>query len=116
MVEADGHFEETSSYKGKQSGWYAQAVYQFRPQWRVGVRHDHLNVSNSGSDEEILEEAELLSSGDTPQRNSIMLDYSPREYSRLRLQFNKDERSEEADEQVILQYIHSFGSHGAHAF
>lgn len=116
MVEADGTFEESSSYKGKQSGWYAQAIYQFRPQWRVGLRHDRLNISNTGSDSEVLEEAELLSSKHTPQRNSIMLDYSPREYSRLRLQFNRDERSENEDDQIILQYIHSFGSHGAHAF
>ncbi|MGK0272704.1 MAG: hypothetical protein ACI88H_003377 [Cocleimonas sp.] len=116
MVEADGSFEETTSYDGTQSGWYAQAIYQFRPQWRVGIRHDHLNIRNTGSDEEILEEAELLSSGHTPKRNSIMLDYSPREYSRLRLQFNRDERSENKDDQIILQYIHSFGAHGAHSF
>lgn len=116
MVEEDGSFTETSSYDGDQSGWYLQSVYQFRPQWRVGVRHDRLKIDNTGSDLDVLEEAELLSEGHTPQRNSIMVDYSPREYSRLRLQFNRDERSTIKDDQVILQYVHSFGSHGAHAF
>lgn len=116
MVKTDGTFEESSSYNGKQSGWYTQAVYQFRPRWRVGIRHDRLNINNKGSDQNVLEEAELIASSHTPQRNSIMLDYSPREYSRLRLQFNRDERTQEADDQIILQYSHSFGSHGAHAF
>ncbi|CAA6826421.1 MAG: Zinc-regulated TonB-dependent outer membrane receptor [uncultured Thiotrichaceae bacterium] len=116
MVEEDGNFDESSTYDGDQSGWYLQSVYQFRPQWRVGVRHDRLKIDNTGSDTDVLEEAELLSEGHTPQRNSIMVDYSPREYSRLRLQFNRDERSPVEDDQVVLQYIHSFGSHGAHAF
>lgn len=116
MVEEDGNIAETSSYDGDQSGWYAQAVYQFMPHWRLGLRHDRLSIDNTGSDEDVLEEAELLSEGHTPKRNSLMLDYSPYEYSRLRLQFNRDERSEVDDNQVILQYTHSFGSHGAHAF
>lgn len=116
MLEPDGAIAETSSYNGDQSGWYAQAVYQFHPHWRVGVRHDRLKINNTGSDEEVLEEAGLHSEGHTPKRDSLMLDYSPREYSRLRLQYNRDERTETPDDQVILQYVHSFGSHGAHAF
>lgn len=116
MVKEGGDFDESSTYKGDQRGWYLQGVYQFRPQWRVGLRHDRLDINNTGSDTGVLEEAELLSEGHTPQRSSIMVDYSPREYSRLRLQFNRDERSPIEDDQVILQYTHSFGSHGAHAF
>ncbi|EIJ33594.1 porin [Thiothrix nivea] len=116
MVEADGTVAETTGYDGKQSGWYTQAVYQFRPHWRVGVRHDRLNIDNSGDDDDVLEEAGLHSEGHTPKRNSLMLDYTPREYSRLRLQFNEDKSTPETDRQVILQYTHSFGSHGAHGF
>ncbi|MEZ5453101.1 MAG: porin [Thiothrix sp.] len=116
MVEADGTVAETTGYNGKQSGWYTQAVYQFRPHWRVGVRHDRLKIDNSGDDGDVLEEAGLHSEGHTPKRNSLMVDYTPREYSRLRLQFNEDKSTPETDKQVMLQYIHSFGSHGAHGF
>ncbi|MBU1724430.1 MAG: OprO/OprP family phosphate-selective porin [Gammaproteobacteria bacterium] len=116
MVEADGTIAETTAYNGKQDGWYAQAVYQFKPHWRVGVRHGHLKINNSGADEGVLEEAGLHSEGHTPKRNSLMLDYSPREYSRWRLQLNEDKSTPETDQQVILQYTHSFGSHGAHGF
>ncbi|HHC74738.1 MAG TPA: hypothetical protein ENK78_06660, partial [Thiothrix sp.] len=57
-----------------------------------------------------------LSTDHSPKRNSLMLDYSPQEYSRWRLQFNDDQTTDETDRQMILQYTHSFGSHGAHAF
>jgi hypothetical protein len=45
-----------------------------------------------------------------------MVDYTPREYSRWRLQLNEDDSTPTTDKQVILQYTHSFGSHGAHSF
>ena len=105
---------ETSRYKGDQSGWFIQGTYRFLPHWRIGLRHEQLSINNSGSDEQVLEEAELIPEGHTPQRYSIMLDYSPREVMRFRLQFNRDERSAKADNQIFLQYTHSFGAHDAH--
>ena len=33
----------SGSYASTQSGWYLQAVYQFVPRWRVGVRYDRLD-------------------------------------------------------------------------
>ncbi len=37
----------TSGYSSRQSGWYLQGVYQFMPQWRVGVRYDRLDPAAS---------------------------------------------------------------------
>ena len=46
-----------------------------------------------------------------------MIDFSPSEFSRFRLQFARDEaRFNETDNQVLLQYIMSLGAHGAHKF
>jgi hypothetical protein len=46
-----------------------------------------------------------------------MLDWSPSEFSRLRLQFASDNsRIGATDRQVILQYIYSLGAHAAHKF
>jgi hypothetical protein len=46
-----------------------------------------------------------------------MLDYSPSEFSRLRLQYAKDESIESVSEnQWVVQYVHSLGAHGAHRF
>ncbi len=107
---------ETSYYDGHQKGWYAQTVYQFMPQWRVGLRYDRLDSNNTTSNAEVLEEAGLHNEGITPERYSLMIDWSNSEFSRFRLQFNRDESSNEPDDQLFLQYTHSLGSHGAHQF
>lgn len=107
---------ELTSYDGHQKGLYAQAVYQFMPQWRAGVRYDWLDANNSGSDPEILAEAGLDDEGHTPERYSAMLEWLPSEFSRLRLQFNQDKSYGKTDDQMFLQYTHSLGSHGGHQF
>ena len=106
----------TSASRFRQSGSYLQAVYQFMPRWRVGVRGDWLNAGtvDLGS----LSSAELPILGAySPRRQSAMLDWSPSEFSRVRLQLSRDKsRADEADNQVWLQYIMSLGAHGAHKF
>ena len=50
-------------------------------------------------------------------KHSLMVDWSPSEFSRLRLQFARDySRMNEPDNQIFLQYIMSLGAHGAHTF
>ncbi|MCW8886248.1 MAG: hypothetical protein OQK12_13505 [Motiliproteus sp.] len=107
---------ETTSYDGDQSGWYAQAVYQFKPQWKLGLRYDRLDADNSGSDEDVLEEAGLTDEGHTPERYSAMVEWNASEFSRIRFQYNRDRSYEDSDDQWFLQYTHSLGSHGAHQF
>jgi len=107
---------ETTTYRGKQKGLYVQGVYQFKPQWRAGLRYDFLTSDNKGSDTDVLEEASLDDEGINPKRWSAMLDYAPDEMSRWRLQFNRDESYKREDNQILLQYVVSFGAHGAHTF
>ena len=113
-------------YDGNQKGWYAQTVYQFMPRWRVGVRYDwldadnHLSVLNPGGftdSDEVIEESGFDSEGHDPERWSIMADWSPSEFSRIRAQYNRDDsRPDKTDNQWSLQYIMSLGAHGAHEF
>ncbi len=107
---------ESSTYQGKQSGWYVQTIYQFMPRWRVGYRYDHLNANNSGSDTAVLDEAGLVTKGHTPERSTIMLDYSHSEYSRIRFQYSKDNSYDDSDNLLFVQYIMTLGAHGAHSF
>jgi hypothetical protein len=111
----------TDGYKSSQSGWYAQAVYQFMPQWRFGYRYDELS---SGTPTIGLLDSGTLAPADLPilaeykpKRHTAMLDWSPSEFSRVRLQFARDySRMGEPDNQMFLQYIVSLGAHGAHKF
>ncbi|MGB5456752.1 MAG: hypothetical protein WBO93_11370 [Gammaproteobacteria bacterium] len=107
---------ESSTLDSQQDGWYAQAIWQFARSWRTGLRYDRLDSDNKGSDTDVLDEAGLLSYGHTPERASVMAEWVPSEYSRIRLQYNRDDSYQVSDDQVYLQYTFSIGSHGAHAF
>jgi len=107
---------ESSTLSSKQDGWYAQAVWQFVREWSVGLRLDMVDSDNSGSDESVLDEAGLVAAGHEPRRTSIMAQWHPSEYSRVRLQYNRDESYQLTDDQVFLQYTFSMGAHGAHQY
>ncbi len=112
---------QTGGYKSSQSGFYLQGVYQFIPMWRVGYRYDRLNAGTTSIG---LVETGALTAADfpilanyNPTRQTVMVDWSPSEFSRVRLQFASDKsRSDATDNQVFLQYIVSLGAHGAHKF
>ncbi|HHB76540.1 MAG TPA: hypothetical protein ENK84_08350 [Desulfobulbus sp.] len=116
VVVLDSDPSEITGYDGNQKGWYAQMVYQFMPQWRTGLRYDRLSSDNTGSDNELLAAAGLDDQGHTPQRYSAMVEWLPSEFSRIRLQFNRDDSYDDSDNQIFLQYTHSLGSHGAHQY
>ena len=113
--EDHGHAHH-STLDSTQQGFYAQTIYQFIPQWRVGVRYDLLWSDNTGSDEHTLEEAGLISDGFKPERWSGMLDYSHSENSIIRLQYDADRSSGEFDNQIFVQYLMNFGAHGGHQY
>lgn len=107
---------ESTSYDGSQQGWYAQAIYQFKPQWSAGLRYDQLGSDNKGSDSDALAEAGLDNEGLKPKRISAMLAWLPSEFSRIRLQYNHDKSYGQSDNQIFLQYTTSIGSHGGHQY
>ena len=86
-------------------GWYLQGTWKFRPGWRVGARYSRLIAPH---------EMELERD---PTALAVMLDWSNSEFSRLRLQFNRESFVEDDhDNQLMLQYIMSLGAHPAHTF
>lgn len=104
----------TDAYRAVQSGWYVQGVYQFMPRWRVGLRTERLNP---GAPDYGINAASFVNSAYQPFKNSVMLDFSPSEFSRFRLQFAQDRsRQGLTDNQVFLQYQMSLGAHGAHSY
>jgi hypothetical protein len=111
----------TDVYRSRQDGWYVQGVYQFVPRWRAGVRYDSLDAGNTHIG---LVQSGALTAADfpalataTPGRATVMVDWSPSEFSRLRAQYAWDDaRDASTDEQWLLQYIYALGAHGAHKF
>lgn len=108
------------TYRRAQSGGYLQAVYQFAPQWRAGVRYEQLHSGlptlGAAATAQIDADSPLLRNF-RPQRSSAMIDYSWSEFSRVRLQYAQDKSMQGlTDHQWTLQYIMSLGAHGAHKF
>ena len=114
--------QKTGQFNASQSGWYAQGVWQFLPQWRVGYRYDRLNYGSinngivTGGLGPVAADFPLLTPY-SPSRSTLMLDWSPTEFSRIRLQWAADKsRLGQNDNQLLVQYLYSLGAHGAHKF
>jgi hypothetical protein len=107
-------FMNTSNYGARQSGFYVQGVYQFMPAWRVGARYDYLvpGTVDYGSNS-----AYLVNPSFHPQRSTVMVDWTPSEFSRFRLQYAQARlREGVTDNEFFLQYILTLGAHGAHKY
>lgn len=126
VVFTEGVDQALLDYDGHQYGYYLQALYQFMPHWRAGLRYDRLSADNAVTVTslgtftdplEVLDESGFVGAGHRPERWSLMLDWTPSEFSRLRAQYNRDQsRPFVTDQQWSLQYIMSLGAHGAHPF
>ena len=109
-----GHADSLGNYRAVQSGWYLQGVYQFMPRWRTALRTERLNA---GSPDYGLNAAAFVPNSYAPTKNTLMVDFNPSEFSRVRLQVAQDRaRQGFVDNQVYLQYQVSLGAHGAHGY
>jgi len=105
---------QTDAYASQQQGWYLQGVWQFLPMWRVGLRYDRLDP---GSPDYGANAGFLATAPFDPRKTTAMLDYTPSEFSRFRLQYAQSKtRPDMTDNQLFLQYILTLGAHPAHKF
>ena len=120
MRDEDGTYEDSDAgtgaiaYDDSQSGWYAQSVYKFMPQWRVGARYSQLYAGDVPTG---LVGSALDDGGHNPWEATAMVDWTNSEFSRIRAQFSREEVADgQEDNQFTLQYIMSLGAHGAHKY
>jgi hypothetical protein len=101
----------------KQGGFYSQLVWRFDEpgRWRVGARFDLL-AQNSLTIDGVGQPLDNML-----QRYTAMLEFSPTEFSRFRLQYAFDRSrtlngSQKDVHEVLLQMNIAVGPHGAHSF
>jgi outer membrane receptor protein involved in Fe transport len=111
---------QTDAAKATQWGWYVQGVYQFHPYWRAGLRYDRLS---SGTVDLGANAVNLPVPDFDPARWTVMADYNPSEFSRIRLELSEDRTRQASatgesvsDTIAFIQYVFSLGAHGAHQF
>lgn len=102
-----------ADYDGTQDSYYIQGAWQFDTNWRVGLRYDTLSADNRGT---AVAGSVLDTGGHDPKRTSALVEFDRSEFSRLRLQYNRDESGPVADDQIFVNYVYSLGAHPAHSF
>lgn len=106
-------FYDGAGFSQDRFGWYAQGVYQFMPQWSVGVRYAGLSTSNPGP---ALAGSLLDNFGHSPHAETALLEYDTSEFGRFRMQYTHDESDLKPDDEILLQYTVIYGPHGAHRY
>jgi hypothetical protein len=96
-----------------QDGIYVQGLYQM-DRWRIGARYDVLDLLKkdyilSGSQQSL---------GKQPWRATGALEFNPSEFTRIRLQYARDESSRDgkANNELYFQMQLGIGAHAAHSF
>ncbi|HEX7927005.1 MAG TPA: TonB-dependent receptor [bacterium] len=101
--------------KATQSGWYAQARYQFEERWRVGIRQ--AAVTADTLKDPAAKGTVLDGNGKSPTIGSAMVEYDPTEFSQIRLQYSNDQTDpKQTVARWYLQYIVTLGAHAAHSY
>jgi hypothetical protein len=95
------------------SGWYGQAVYQFRPRWSAGLRYSQVSAGNVPPP---LVGSTLDDQGHTAWNASALIEFDSSEFGRFRLEYTRDESDLKAADQLWLQYTVVYGPHGAHRY
>lgn len=101
------------SLKRAQDGIYVQGLYQI-DRWRIGARYDVLDLFKKDF---ILSETQQ-DLGKKPWRATGALEFNPSEFTRIRLQYTRDESSRDgkANNELYLQMLLGIGAHAAHSF
>lgn len=98
-----------------QDGYFLLATVGFAPGWRLGGRWEQAGLVNT-----VRKANGQRSSYDPSWKATLMTDWSPSEFSRLRLQAAYGTYVHETDEEdaweVALQWTVSLGAHPAHEF
>jgi hypothetical protein len=95
-------------------GLYSQVLWGFKPGWVAGLRGDYVTHTKLGAYEAVY--------GADPERAtrwriSPNLTWYPSEFSKIRLQYNYDDRNGiGVDHSIWLQFEFLLGAHAAHKF
>ncbi|MGF1700397.1 hypothetical protein L4D09_08810 [Photobacterium makurazakiensis] len=96
--------------------YYASGVYRFNPSWSAGIRYGeaenyygHSHGDHTGFHDQKDKEFDAMVAWNSSHFGTIRAQYS-------RVESEKDGSKENTDNVFTLQYVMTFGAHGAHAF
>jgi len=129
-----GEYDTPTFTDSTAMGFYVQGIYKLNRNFRIGARYARLTPPDIP--ECVLHDGHcdaVTPALDDSVGYAVMADWTNSEFSRIRLQYNREEvqsfvhgrldaHGEDApvfvqqDDQILLQYIMSLGAHAAHTF
>ena len=108
----DSKFKDDAESPDNLSAYYVSGVYRFNPSWSAGLRygeaenyHDHAHGDHMHFT--ALKDKEM----------DAMIAWDSSHFGTIRAQYSRiDNQDSETDNVFTLQYVMTFGAHGAHAF
>ncbi len=132
MYSLPGEYDTPSFSDSTSMGFYVQGIYKLNRNFRVGARYARLSPPDIPAcvlHEDHCEHDLATPNLDDSVAYAVMADWTNSEFSRIRLQYNREEVHKfvhgpdpdavlfvEQDDQILVQYIMSLGAHAAHTF
>ncbi|KEI70328.1 membrane protein [Endozoicomonas elysicola] len=108
----DNKFKDEDHAPDKLSGYYLSGVYRFSPSWSAGIRYGEVETYDGHA------HGDHVHFTDQKEKEATaMVAWNSSHFGTIRAQFSRTEdQDKEKDNVFMLQYVMSFGAHGAHAF
>lgn len=108
----DSKFKDDAESPDDLSAYYVSGVYRFNPIWSAGVRYGEAESYDGHAHGDYMHFTAL-----EDKEFDAMIAWDSSHFGTVRAQYSRvEDQDSEADNVFTVQYVMTFGAHGAHAF
>ena len=108
----DSKFKDDAESPDNLSAYYVAGVYRFNPSWSAGLRYGEAESYDGHAHGDHMHFTALKD-----KEMDAMIAWDSSHFGTIRAQYSRiDNQDSETDNVFTLQYVMTFGAHGAHAF
>ncbi|HHF2950679.1 TPA: hypothetical protein ACPJ0E_000251 [Vibrio diabolicus] len=108
----DSKYKNDAESPDNLSAYYVSGVYRFNPSWSTGLRYGEAESYDGHAHGDHMHFTAL-----NDKEMDAMIAWDSSHFGTIRAQFTRiDNQDSETDNVFTLQYVMTFGAHGAHAF
>lgn len=108
----DDKFKNDTESPDTLAGYYISGVYRFSPSWSAGLRYGEAESYDGHAHGDHMHFTAM-----NDKEADVMVAWDSSHFGTVRAQYSRVEnQSKETDDVFTLQYVMTFGAHGAHAF
>ncbi|MFH4796828.1 hypothetical protein WL058_06560 [Vibrio alginolyticus] len=108
----DSKYKNDAESPDNLSAYYVSGVYRFNPSWSTGLRYGEAESYDGHAHGDHMHFTEL-----NDKEMDAMIAWDSSHFGTIRAQYTRiDNQDSETDNVFTLQYVMTFGAHGAHAF